>query len=205
VSTKALVPLLLVVAAGCDRGELVLLPARGGSYVHLDAAPAPDQGLPPQPRVDAGRPGPIGPTQFECNSDTQCGGRSRPRCDTRLHRCVECVDQYGCQRPWTCDLFTDRCVLQCQSDLDCSMTAQTRCDPNRHVCVGCTSHDQCVGTTRPFCEPGSGQCVECLDNNQCAPPWQFCSPYRNECVECQRDQDCPPNEFCGQGGQCFTR
>lgn len=203
-STKALVPLLWLVAAGCDRGELVLLPAHRAATFGFDAtAPAPDHSSPDQsvPR-DAGRT-PFGsPMQFGCNADDQCGGR-RPYCDLRFHRCVECVDQVGCQWPTVCDLYTERCALPCQSNADCSMTAQTRCDPNRFVCVGCTSDQQCVDPTR-FCEPFSGQCVECLNDDQCDPPWRFCSPNRNECVECQGDQHCPPGEVCAEG-RCFAR
>jgi hypothetical protein len=204
VSTRALIPLLWFVAAGCDRGQLVLLPAQRAVTVGFDAAPpAPDQSAASPPRIDAGRPPFGGPAPFECNADDQCGGR-RPFCELRFHRCVECVDQYGCQWPTVCDLFTERCALPCQANSDCSMTAQTRCDPNRHVCVGCTSNTQCVDPTR-FCEPMSGQCVECLDDNDCAPPWRFCTLNRNECVECQNDQQCPPGEACGGGGRCFAR
>jgi hypothetical protein len=205
VSTRALVPLLWFVAAGCDRGELVLLPVHGGAAVELDAATAPDHSGPEQPQSDSGPPSPpTGGTQFECSHNDQCGGR-RPYCDTRIRRCVECLPGPNqCPWPTVCEPFAERCALPCQSDTDCSMTAQTRCDPNRHVCVGCTNDDQCAATGR-FCELWSGQCVECLDDNQCDPPWRFCSPNRNECVECRSDDHCPPGEACGNGGRCFVR
>ena len=72
-----------------------------------------------------------------CVSDEHCAGVSgRPRCDTALHRCVECGTNQDCGNLSVCENTTHLCVRSCTEDSACTAPAG-HCDTVKKRCFEC--------------------------------------------------------------------
>jgi len=101
----------------------------------------------------------------ECTESADCTDLSRPNCVSG--RCVQCIDNNGCEFDFPV------------------------CSPNNQ-CVPCSLSTDCEGSPYgPVCDLEFGVCVECVDNTMCDDPvLNMCDTTRGVCVECEVSFDC---------------
>jgi hypothetical protein len=120
-----------------------------------------------------------------CVNDTHCTAPGFPRCDTAIHRCVECGLTSDCALGAVCR--SGRCAIPCTTSTVCPAAAN-RCDDG--YCVQCDDGVGCAGSPAgPIC--AGHTCVECKDDTTCGGAKPRCDPVTQDCVECQKNADCP--------------
>lgn len=129
-------------------------------------------------------------TCVACASDDHCVGVSgRPRCDTALHRCVECGDNQDCGNLSFCESSVHLCVRVCSEESGC-VAPSKHCDESNQRCFECTSNSECKDAARPRCELLTGRCVTCTNNTHCSGATPRCDVATFTCVECVNGADC---------------
>ena len=129
-------------------------------------------------------------TCVACVSDDQCAGVSgHPRCDTALHRCVECGNNQDCGSSSVCESSTHMCVRVCTDENQC-VAPSVHCNEILQRCYECTSNSECLSPSRPRCELLTGRCFQCTSNAHCSGATHRCDVATFTCVECIAGSDC---------------
>ena len=125
-----------------------------------------------------------------CVADEHCVGvLGRPRCDTALHRCVECGNNQDCGNFAVCESSTHLCVRTCTEDFQC-VAPSSHCSELKKRCFECTGNGECSTSGRPRCELLTGRCVQCTNNTHCSGTTRRCDVATFTCVECVDGNDC---------------
>ncbi|MGB2984255.1 MAG: hypothetical protein WBE26_00085 [Phycisphaerae bacterium] len=150
-------------------------------------------------------------TSNDTCSDTACVGGPDPcvppqLCDEYLNRCVDCLDDEGCDDGNICT--TDRCtfgecsnvnnVIPCDDGLFCTATDQ--CSDG--TCVG--SGDACPGQ---LCDEPGDRCVDCFTVADCPGDGVGCTEDQcddGDCVYVPDDTVCDDGVFCNGPEFCHT-
>jgi hypothetical protein len=130
----------------------------------------------------------------ECLMDDHCPDG---QCDVPQNRCVECMNDLGCEaKGLVCYKDARRCV-QCNDDGHCAATPETPACNANHECVACLQDIHCPSAT-PACDQMT--CYECRMDTQCnAPGKHACIEAEHTCVECKNDMHCssePGRSLC---------
>jgi hypothetical protein len=132
------------------------------------------------------------------NADLNCtthGDCALPAafCNDANGRCVECRDDYDCDRG-ACDRLTHTCRRSCSINDDCEGSRRRLCERTRGICVECSSDAHChVGLA--ICRDDA--CIECMQDGDCGEgDERHCQTERNRCRECLEDHHCPDGMHC---------
>lgn len=129
-----------------------------------------------------------------CMTDGHCVllGTGLGRCDTALHRCVECGVDSDCRTGRECQ--GSRCVTPCQNSDDSLCPAGVpHCEGSVGFCVLCESDNKACASASapgPICDESVGRCVSCLSDANCGGTNPRCDTVTGRCVECLRSEDC---------------
>lgn len=197
--------LLLVLAVGCDRGDVSITPwspdvtnaedpGESGDAVEGDELPATDASWCAQTGCLAGFVCVEAGCVPGCATDRDCPEGRYCRPDVQPHGvCSECAADEQCGTGRCVD---GQCRVACVHQADCLLLPDAPvCDPIHGVCVGCLGRDDC--------DPGQlcllGTCVPgCLADDGCPIPLRCdqASGPNGACVVCVGDAHCSGGRRC---------
>jgi hypothetical protein len=126
-----------------------------------------------------------------CVIDAHCTAPGFSRCDSALHRCVECGVASDCPNGGVCR--AGHCATPCAAAAACPASAPI-CDDA--ACGQCDDGVGCTGSPAgPICF--AHLCGECKDDTACSAPMPRCDPVTHDCVQCRQNADCAsPRPLC---------